>query len=126
MPDVHVLIVLPDGTAIGADDDGNSYQGTRAEVAYEAMTVNTAVADDGLSYVRDILLPDGTPFGHGEFTYDGFAKMERVQALVNDTEVDEDEIQTRWDAMKAITQLDSRPLPASIWTWAALPATQEA
>lgn len=81
---ISVAMHLPDGSAIGVDEDGVAYKGTPREVAPEALEVWTipATDDEGgeafhrITHVGDVILAWGT------LTRAGFLNAAKREAVV--------------------------------------------
>ncbi len=93
LPDITIL--NPD-LLLGADSEGNLYDGTRIRLGWDELEVTTTLAEDGLSFERTT--------GHGDsliskstVTKDGFLASPRW------AEVDEAEQDAAWQAECAIS-----------------------
>lgn len=52
---MNVITLNDNGTTLlGADSEGNLYDGNRVEVGYDQLTVTTTLAPDGLSFDRTL------------------------------------------------------------------------
>lgn len=121
LPDVHLLTLLPDGSAIGADDDGNAYRGTPTEVPYDQMTVTTDVAKDGASFVSTVRLPDGTIHGQGVTYKDDFVRSYSGQQVATTGEMpSKADVEAAWQEQCEISSLDATVAPARVYSWTAI------
>jgi len=92
-----ILRTNPDGTYLGADENGTIYDGTLRRVGYDEMDVQTDVADDGLSYTRTNFI-NGEVYSKGTVTKDGF-----VATLPADPPLDQSTIDAAWAKECAIS-----------------------
>lgn len=120
MNDVHLLTLLPDGTAIGFDDaePPNTYRGTPTEIPYNEMTVTTVMADDGESFTRAVSLPDGSTHGQGTVSKETFIQSWKGNQFSATGQLPTDaEAEAEWEAQCAIDSLDDAGKPALVYTW---------
>lgn len=99
---ITILSTNEDGTYLGADEQGNLYRGTVERIGHQQLTVETAVAEDGLSFTRssrygDFVHSQGTVTraGFGS-TYDG-----KMDPATNEPYTEE-KIDALWEAEKAL------------------------
>lgn len=120
--DVHLLAVLPDGSAVGYDDDKNNYWGVPTPVSYDQLQIKTEVhpaadSEDGSEWFeRTSYLPDGSVFSHGITTRNGFERTVKIQAALDDHPVDQAALDSAWEAEKSTTQHQASP-PVLTYAW---------
>lgn len=113
------IIILNHDPLLGADSDGNLYDGVKVRLGTDELTVDTTVSDDGQSFDRVTRYGDHI-ISKSTVTFEGFSDSSRPKAvamcrtaaqqdgeLPEDWEADPAEVesclQTLWETEKQIT-----------------------
>ncbi len=104
------ITILNDDPLLGADSEGNLYDGERISLGHDQLTIVTTIAEDGLSFERTTG-HGGTIISKSTVTFDGFSEGSRSRATATawsrDASSNEEDIaavlEELWETEKQIT-----------------------
>lgn len=86
-----MIILSENGHLLGADEEGNLYDGTRVQVGFDELTVTTTETEDGYERV--------TSYGTEVISKGNLTRSAWTEAFVNGhPDADEESIETAWQA----------------------------